>query len=527
MEALEAAAARNAGSFTFYMDDGPVSFGAAELYERAHLGARRLAARGVEPGDPVGILGPNHPEWVVWAFATWLAGATVVPIQIPLRVRDPAAFAEQLQILVETARCRLVISDPRLVGSLPGGVGVGWSEEGDASSDELVAAEPDGAAVTQFTSGSTAMPKGALLPHSAVMAQMDILYDGCHRGYTPRSILSWTPFFHDLGLFYNIVQVVTWGLASHHLPTERFARDPVEWLRLVESTRVNSTVAPSSAFGSSVRSARKRGEKIDLSQLEAAYFAAEGVDPEVVQGMVELAGDFGFRPEALGSTYGLAEAVMAVSYPPVGSGMRMERVSLDELAGAGVATPSGDTERSRLMVGCGPPRMEVRIAGPEGDLAERHVGEILVRGPSLMRGYVGVDVPDPFDEGWLRTGDMGYLADGEIYITGRARDMVIVMGHNYYPEDFEWAAARHESVRPGRCVAISKPGTEEVVVLVEPHDGADSDEVARGVERAVMNAVGIAPRDVVVLAPGTVEKTTSGKLRRAAMRKAYSSGSLA
>lgn len=525
--ALRSAAERDAGEFVFHLEDGQARFGTAELAERAERQAHRLHSLGVAPGDAVGVLGPNRPEWVVSAFAVWLAGAVLVPVQIPLRVRDPDAFGEQLRSLVEAAGCRLVLSDPAMSSLLPAGTGVAWDELGKGGPGGLPAVEPDDPAVIQFSSGSTAVPKGARLTHRAVMAQMEILREGCHRDGEPRSTLSWTPFFHDLGLFYNIVQVVTWGLPSHHLPTERFARDPVEWLRLIETTRVNNTVAPSSAFGSAVRAARLAGERPDLSGLEAAYFAAEGVDPAVIRSMVEMAEDLGFHEEALGSTYGLAEAVMAVSYPPVGSGMRMERISLPELTGSGAAVPV-EAGASRTVVSCGPPRMEVRVTAPEGDLPERRVGGIEVRGPSLMSGYVGPDVPAPFDEdGWLRTGDLGYMAGGDLYVTGRAKDVMIAMGHNYYPEDFEWAAARAEGVKAGRCVAFSIPDREDVAVLVETQDGVASQAFERAVADVIADTVGVRPHEVVVLPPGTVEKTTSGKLRRAAMREAYAGGTLA
>jgi fatty-acyl-CoA synthase len=166
--------------------------------------------------------------------------------------------------------------------------------------------------------------------------------------------------------------------------------------------------------------------------------------------------------------------------------------------------------------------MELRIVADGADLPERHVGEILLRGPSMMSGYMGEDTPDPFlGGGWLRTGDTGYMAGEQLYVTGRVKDMVISMGHNYYPEDFEWAAGRVEGVRPGRCVAFSMPDSEEVVVMVETRDGEASNQLSRQARRAIANAVGVRPSSVVVVPPGTVRKTTSGKLRRAAMRELY------
>ena len=526
--ALLTAAEREQGEHVFHLEDGVAVLRMPELAERARRMARRLIAHGVEPGDAVGLLGPNRPEWVVGAFATWLAGAVLVPVQVPLRIRDPEAFREQLRRLVEAGGCACVLAEPRLAALLPEGVALPWhGEGGEESVEEPAQPAPEDPAVIQFTSGSTAAPKGALLSHAAVSAQMDLLRPGYrYEDGSPRTILSWTPFFHDLGLFANLVQPAYTGSTTHHLPTERFASDPVEWLRLIEQTRVSATVGPSSAFGSALRAATRRSEQIDLSSLEAACFAAEGVDPEVSRRMIERARELGLDPGAIGATYGLAEAVMAVSFRYVGTGLRLDRISLPELAGAKVASPtsSGPT---RTVVSSGFPQMDLRIAAPEGGaLPERRVGEIQVRGASTMSRYVGVEAPDPFLDGWLRTGDLGYLAEGELFVTGRKKDLMIAGGHNYYPEDFEWAAARVDGVRPGRCVAFSLPGSEQVVLLVEPREGAGSQRIEREVRGAVANAVGVRPAEVVVLPPGTVEKTTSGKLRRAAMRELYVRGEL-
>jgi fatty-acyl-CoA synthase len=527
-EALFAAAKRDVGELVFHLDDGQLRLSFSELAERACRGAGRLAKLGVEPGDAVGLLGPNRPEWVVWAFATWIAGAVLVPVQIPLRIRDPEAFRAQLQSLVLAGGCKRVLADRRLAGMLPAEVAVCWEEPGGDSSGRSAVPGPQSAAVIQFTSGSTAAPKGALLSHAAVIAQAEILRSvGERDDGGARTMVGWGPFFHDLGLIANLVAPTFISATVHQLPTERFARDPAEWLRLIDVHRGELTVAPSSAFGSALRAAGRRGERIDLSSLDAAYFAAEGVDPEVVRGMVKTAQGFGFRPGGLGSSYGLAEAVMAVAHTPVGAGLGIDRISLDELASAAVAVPPGEGP-ARLMVSCGQPQMDLRIVGPEGSLPERHVGEIQVRGPSLMSGYVGAGVPaDPFVEGWLRTGDLGYTAAGELYVAGRAKDMVIAVGHNYYPEDFEWAAGRVGGVRPGRCVAFTPTGEEGIALVIEPADAeADSTTLEREVRRAVGDAVGVSPGEIIIVRPGTVQKTTSGKLRRAAMREAYRSGTL-
>lgn len=529
--ALDEAVAEGTVEFRFHLEEGRVAVPVAELAERAARGARRLLARGVEPGDVVGILGPNRPEWLVWAHATWIAGATVAPMQIPLRIRDPDAYAEQLRRFVRAAGCRLVLADPRFAPLLPAEVAVSWEEAGEESAEEPSLPSAESTAVIQFTSGSTAAPKGVVLPHRAMTAQLSFIYEHYYAGHPIGSTVSWAPFFHDLGLVVSVLLSTRSRSPIEVLPTETFARDPAEWLRLIERTRALGTLGPSSAFGAAMRVAERSGERLDLSSLLVAHFAAEGVDPGVAQRMAETGvRDFRLPPEALGSTYGMAETVLGVSYSPFGGGMKFDRISLDELAASGVAAPlEGDASAARLMVSCGTPVMDVRIADEAGGEApERHVGEILVRGPSLMSGYLREGAPDPFVDGWLRTGDMGYLADGELYVTGRAKDMVIAMGQNYYPEDFEWAAGRVPGVRSGRCAAFAEPGTDKVVVLVEPSAAdADVEALRRAVSRSIADAIGVRAGEVLVVPRDTVQKTTSGKLRRAAMRDAHAAGEVA
>jgi fatty-acyl-CoA synthase len=513
------------GEYVFHLEDGVVRVSCAELAERAERGARRLAALGIGPGDPVGLLGPNRPEWVVWAFATWMAGAVLLPLQVPVRVRDPAAFAESLERVLDVAGCCVVLAEPRLAPYLPSGKAVAWDEDGEISGDAPGGPDPSSTAVIQFTSGSTAAPRGAAIAHGAALAQLGILEPVVSGAVGPRALASWVPFFHDMGLFLSALAPAAWGGTGHYLPTERFARDPVEWLRLVQTTRARLTFGPPAAVGSTLRAFVRGQESIDLGCLDGMLMAAEAVDPAVARRLFELAPRLGLRPGALGTGYGLAEAVLSVAYSPVGAGLTLDTVALDDLA-RGVAAPAG-AGRTRAIASCGPPRMELRIGGTDGaELPERHVGEILVRGASTMSGYLGPSATDPFRDGWLYTGDLGYLASGELYVTGRAKDLVIAMGHNYYPEDFEWAAARVEGVKPGRCVAFALPDSEEVVVLVETDDG-EPGNLGQKVRRSIADAVGIAPGRVVVLPPGSVQKTTSGKLKRTAMREAYSRDALA
>jgi fatty-acyl-CoA synthase len=339
----------------------------------------------------------------------------------------------------------------------------------------------------------------------------------------------WAPFFHDLGLFGCLLSPIMLGGTGRHLPTELFARAPDEWLRLCSAHRATITVGPSSAWAVALRAVLRRGERLDLSALRLCYFAAEGIDPDIVEELLASAARFGLDASSLAGTYGMAETVLAVTATPRGKGLRFEPVDIDTLAGQGYALPSSGG-RTRHIVSSGIPLtgMEVQIVSSDGPASDRQLGEIWVRGCSLMQGYEGPDAEaDPFvQDGWLPTGDAGFCLDGELFVTGRLRDVVIVLGHNYHPEDFEWAAERVAGVRRGRAVAFAREGTEDVVVAIEPEMFEDPQLLAERVQTAVGNAVGVTPAEVLVVGRGSILKTSSGKPRRRAMKHAYETNQL-
>jgi fatty-acyl-CoA synthase len=526
-QALVATVERGTGAHVFHLDEGIVEVPFRELAERAARRAGTLARRGVRPGDRVGLIGPNRPQWAAWAFATWWSGAVLVPIGFPLRVRDRSALAEQVASVVRTAGCRVVVADPGFLDVVPVGKALDWDEPAAGADAPLASVGGGDPAVIQFTSGSTASPKGVVLTHGAILEHMRSHL--ALRPFDPATdrILGWVPLFHDMGLFRYLVASAVFGLLCDLLPTERFARDPAEWLRLATECGTTTTSGPTSGWGSAVRGAIAGRVHVDLSGIRRAAMGGESVAPDVVDRIVAAAEGLGLHPGALIVGYGLAETVAGVTTTVPGDGMRFDRIDLHELVAAGRAVPSDGGSTKRVAC-CGRPYpgMELRVMGPDGPLPERRVGDLQVKGNSVMSGYVSEDVRDPFVDGWLQTGDLGYIADGELYVTGRAKDLIIVMGRNYFPDDFEWAAQRVEGVRPGRCAAFSIPEREEVVVLVEPSEGADPRVLRDAVSNAILNAIGIRAAEVVVLTPGTVLKTSSGKLRRSAMREAHARGEL-
>jgi fatty-acyl-CoA synthase len=262
-------------------------------------------------------------------------------------------------------------------------------------------------------------------------------------------------------------------------------------------------------------------------------FGAEAIDAAVLDRFEEHRQAIGLGPGVLCGAYGLAEATLVVTTSRPGVGARIDRIDLDAFADGEALPVPEDHSPVRRVVSCGPPMpgIGIRIMGPDGPLPERRIGEIQVSGPTLMKGYEAIpDDEQPFtSDGWLQTGDLGYQADGDLYVTGRVKDIIIVVGRNYAPEDFEWVAQQVAGVRPGRCVAFGQPGEGEghAVMLFEPAPGTDPETTATEVRRKINHSMGVAMGDVVPVAKGTIAKTTSGKLQRASMRDAYARGDVA
>jgi len=299
--------------------------------------------------------------------------------------------------------------------------------------------------------------------------------------------------------------------------------------RLAGEVRATLTSGPASGYRAAFSQGRRHPEGIDLSTLRFCEIGAEAIDPDTVDLMIDAGRSFGLRPEALGGGYGLAEATLGLALSRVDQGIRIDEVDLERLTREGRAVPARGASTKRV-VSCGAPLpgATLRIRGPEGDLPERRVGEIQARSPAVMIGYLGEGVEQPFEEGWLCTGDLGYLAGGELYVVGRSKEIIIAYGQNHAPQDIEWAAERVEGVRPGRVVAFagSHSPEGEVLVALEPGPKADLAALPRRVRESVSDVIGIAPRRVLLVARGAIPKTTSGKLRRSAVREAYERGTL-
>jgi fatty-acyl-CoA synthase len=520
---LERAAADGARAFVFHLKDGDRQVTPQELVGLAARGAEALRKAGVEPGDTVGVLGPNEPEWVLWAFSAWAAGAAMVPLGFPTRVRDPEALTRHLSGPIGVARCRVVVAEPSLAPHVPPGPTVlPWSS---LLPDRPQARIPHGRtvddpAVIQFTSGSTSSPKGVTLTHRNVMAQawgLDAFYGSVKER---DRFVSWLPLFHDNGLFLHMVTPLALQCENHLIPTLRFAGNPRLWFKTISDVGGTITSGPPSAWAVAMRTTLRKPEDVDVSSLGIGVLTAEMIQPDVVELLWTEGPRIGLRPEVLSAGYGMAEATLAVTITPRRERMKLDAVDPDRLAD-GEASPSWGGAKKVVSCGLPLPGMEVRVWSGDGPAPDRVVGEIELRGPCRMRGYLG-DAEQPFHDGWLRTGDVGYLVDGELHVTGRVKDLVIVSGRNYAPEDIEWVAASVPGVRDGRAVAFSPPGVDnEVTIVLEPSNDADVGALPEQVRVAVMNELGIAVRDVAVLPKGSIPFTTSGKVQRSAVKTMY------
>jgi acyl-CoA synthetase (AMP-forming)/AMP-acid ligase II len=532
VDAVEVSAESGGLDLVFHLQAGPVRLSPGELLEGARERAAFLISRDVAPGDPVGVLGPNAPEWVLWAMGAWLARAALVPVPYPIRVRDRDSFAFQVGAATRAVGCRLIVAHPKFDSMLPDeDMVVDWSTRPPVSSSlDGRRPEPDDIAVIQLTSGSTALPKGAQLTHRAVEAGVRaIRTQGQMTPERDRGV-AWLPFFHDNGLFGHIILPLAYAGESHLLPVERFARNPLTWFRLLTEVGGTVTSGPSSAWSMALRTAARRPDGIDLSSLRWGMMSAESIDPTVVDRLSAEGPALGLDPAAMAGAYGMAEATLGLTICPPGRGIRTDQVDLDRLASEGTAVPATGA-RTKRVASCGfpIPGVQIRIVGPEGHLPERTVGEIVASAPSVMEGYTGADAPQPIEDGWLRTGDLGYVADGELFVTGRVKELIISFGRNYHPEDIEWAVARLPEIREGRTVAFA-PTAEDgrAVVVFEPDPRQDDlDGLPARAREAVTNATGLAAPTIVVVPRGTIPRTTSGKLQRVALREAWLRGDLA
>ena len=517
----------------------------SELRRDALAMARRLVAHGIAKGDRVALIAETGPDFAALFCGCIYAGAWPVPLPLPTSFGGKEAYVDQLAV-------QLASSDPAIlfypaeIGEMTHAAAIRQGCEGLAYEDfaardvpdcTLPEARPDDICYLQYSSGSTRFPHGVAVTHASLLNNLAGHGEGMKLIESDRCI-SWLPWYHDMGLVGCFLSLIANQVSVDYLKTEDFARRPLAWLDMI-SRNEGTSASYSPTFGYDICARRissqsNVAERFDLSRWRIAGNGADMIRPDVMQGFVNAFAPAGFRASAFLPSYGLAEATLAVTIMPPGEGIRVELVEEERLSGTprDLSRPA----RYRAIVNCGKAvkDMYIEIRGEHGAaLADHHIGKVWCKGPSVMVGYFR----DPeateacLVDGWLDTGDMGYLVDGYLFIVGRAKDMIIINGKNHWPQDIEWAVEQLPGFNHGDIAAFSietDTGEESVAVLVhcrvsDPVERQRLHDTIRDKVRSILGH----PAIVELVPPRTLPRTSSGKLSRAKAKKLYLTGEIA
>ena len=531
---VEAATTRPNGTITFISSDTATPVSWAALHDDARAMAAALQAKGVSPGDHVALLGPTTRPLVTAIQATWLAGAALVVLPLPMRLGSIEEFVEQTRIRIRNADAKLLVIDPDLAAFYEPAAGdppiVLLDDLRRAGSPfEAVTVDPGALAVLQFTSGSTADPKGVMLTHRQILANLEGAMTAAQVDPDTDVLVSWLPLYHDMGLIGMLTIPMITGADLVLAPPQDFLAAPGRWVEWMSRFGGTGTAGPNFSYALAARAMRRAGD-LDLTRWRLALNGAEPVDPATITAFCEAGARFGLAASAAFPAFGMAELAIAGTFPVPGQGMHVDRVDSKVLETERYAAPvdiDRPGSRSLAMLGYAIPGLEIRVCDPESgsSMRDREVGELEIRGTSVTPGYYKrpEETAATFHDGWLRTGDLAYVVDGQLVVCGRIKDVIIVGGRNVFPEDVEKAAAEVDGVRAGNVIAFGiegRNGRERLVVVAETK-ADDPSPVRTEVARKVSDAVGLPASDVVLVTPGSLPKTSSGKLQRSLCKSRY------
>jgi fatty-acyl-CoA synthase len=511
----------------------PVRHTWAQVHAHARRIAGSLAAAGIGPGDAVTVLAGSPVDIAPAIQGAWMRGASVTMLHQPTPRTDLGVWAHETMTVLGMVEAKVVLLgspfEPVKPVLVENGVTVlEMAELDDGPDTDPVEVGEEATALLQLTSGSTGHPKAVRITHANLNSNTNGMWIGAAIEIDTDVMVSWLPLFHDMGMVGFLTVPMMFGIELVSVTPLDFLASPLLWAELISTYRGTITAAPNFAYAVvGKRLARAEAGSLDLSSLRFALNGAEPIDPVAVQAFTDAGSRFGLDAGCVVCAYGMAEVTLAVSFAELGKGLLVDHVDTDALERdhRAVVVPP-DAERARGFPTLGPllTGLEARVVDHEGTvLGVRGVGVIQLRGVAATPGYITVDGPlDTQDaEGWLDTGDEGYLTEaGHVVVCGRVKDVIIMGGRNIYPTDIERAAGEVDGVRAGNVVAVrieAGDRRETFGVALESGRAGDPDEVARirkEVTAAVVSAVGVRPRTVSVLAPGSLPKTPSGKLRR-------------
>jgi len=539
-------AAQGATGYNFFNLRGEIDFRLAygELRDRASDLANRLAAR-FERGARIAVIAETSPDFVATFFACQYAGLIPAPMPMPVNLGGKDGFIQQMRLMIEGAGAAAAVGPSSLLAFI---------EEATASAPDISIFDydglfalagngavakpfgPDEHCYIQYSSGSTSAPKGVIGTQRSVNANLDaIAQHGLCASRSDRAA-SWLPLYHDMGLIGFLLAPLVAQLSVDFLSTSDFVRRPLLWLRIMTEQKTTITYSPSFGYDlAAKRGARADSGAINLSKLRVAGVGGDMVRPEALDVFAKSFGPFGFDRNAFAPSYGMAEATLAISFPELGAPIAVDDVDMRHLTRSGVAQPAcaltaPDQKRGFVLCGRPLPGHAIEVRDDSGAaVGERVVGRIFIKGPSLTPGYFSDEAASAamYQGEWLDTGDMGYLLNGQIAITGRAKDLIIINGRNIWPQDIEWAVEKVEGVRSGGVAAFSvDDGRGERIVVVAEKRGMNDEALAaleREIASVVQTTVG-APAQVVLARPHSMVMTSSGKLSRAKVKQKYLDG---
>ena len=543
LDALEYAAGGDSG-FNFYNQRGELSavLSYRELRDQARVLARRLLGLGCKRGDRVGIIAETDPMFHRFFFACQYAG--LIPVAMPANLQLGArnAYVDQVRRMLDSCDASIAVAPASHISFLQEageGLGLlmsGTPEEFDALAEKDVVLDLPGAddiAYLQYTSGSTRFPRGVEINHATALANTRGIAEHGLKLTREDRFVSWLPYYHDMGLIGFILLPLVAQMSVDYLSSRTFAMRPRLWLKLISDNR--GTISSSPTFGYALCARRLRPsdyERYDLSSWRAACVGAEQINPVPLQEFAETLAPCGFNEKAFVACYGMAECVLAVSFAPLEQGLSIDYVDQDAMTSTGKAVPL-DPSGSRVAAyaDCGPvlPGFEFSIRdGQNNELEQRQCGEIFLKGPSVMSGYFQDRESTQAvlnEDGWLDTGDIGYRVGDRLFITARSKDVIIIKGRNIWPNDMEVVAQRMEDVRLGGVAAFSiiASGDEELAIMVVETKLRNQQLRERLADRisALMHKHFGINVTIDMVRPGSLPRTTSGKLSRYQSREAY------
>lgn len=523
----------------------PTFFSFAALNEATERRARKLIAFGLRPGDRVGMVLAQPQDFVVSFLSCLYAGLVPVPMYPPLSFGKLDAWADGALGILQNAEASLLLTDAQLqsvlwqvvpkVKSLKDLLTVEGLDQRPEAEGPLPTVRPDDLCFLQYTSGSTSAPKGVMVTHGNLVANAwAISAEGMSLVPYTDTALSWLPLYHDMGLIGFVITPMIRAVQAVFVPTLLFVKRPNVWMQTMSDFGAQHSFGPNFAFALAARKASEAElAKWDLSAVRVLGCGAEPIHVATMHAFESVMSKAGLRPGSVMPAYGMAEATLAMTFHPPGTPLVVKHVNGEAFRADGRVVPPEDDALMLSFVSCGKPFSEHGVAAMDeaGNLLpEDQEGELVFRGPSVTRGYWRNEEATREcyrADGWLRTGDLGFIHDGNVYITGRSKDLIILNGRNHHPTAVEWAVADVEGVRKGNVVAFSVPGEESELLVVVAETKADpAPETVEHIIAAVSAQLSLKVSEVVLLGSGQLPKTSSGKLQRRKTREQYLSGEL-